>query len=353
MKKKILSVLVAAMLVFTMVACGNGANDGGADEPAGTVGEAPAGMRSLADPNFEFTHVPQRDEYRIFITYKLVHAWYDAIYAGVQAAIADFAEMGVVIDYEWVAPIEPDAVDQVNTIETAIGQGWDMIVVDVTQEELTSAAVNSAIDAGIPVAIFAGSDLPDTDRSFFVGNNDNYGDGAAIARAVAEAMGGEGQIAILSGTIGAPSHEHRLSAFKEVLAEFPDIEIVDEQRDNDFVENAVQITEAWLQAFPELGGILANNMSNPVGAAAAISDAGRDGIVLGGMDHDLRYLEYLRDGVAYIAQVQNCFDMGYKMIYYAVMTIDGETVPEVTDVGSTSVFQADAQRFIDLLFGSN
>ena len=360
--KKALSLLVVMIMILGLLAaCGQDTNEeaetNGEDnqvEQTEPEGAAPAGIRSLADPDFEFTHVPQRDEYSIFMTYKLVHAWYDAIYAGVRAAVADFAEMGVHIDYEWVAPIEPDAVDQVNAIETAIGQGWDLIAVDVTQVELATAAVNSATEAGIPVATFASADLPDTDRAFFVGNHNNHGDGAALARAVADEIGGEGQIAILSGTIGAPSHEDRLEAFLEVLEEYPDIEIVDEQRDNDFVENAVQITEAWLQAFPDLDGILANNMSNPVGAAAAIADAGLGGqIIIGGMDHDLRTLEYLRDGYIHIAQVQNCFDMGYKMVYYAVMTIDGYDVPEITDVGSTSVFKDDAQFYIDLLFGDN
>ena len=41
---------------------------------------------------------------------------------------------------------------------------------------------------------------------------------------------------ILSGTMGAASHEERLQGFKDTIAEYPDIEIVDEQRDNDAVE---------------------------------------------------------------------------------------------------------------------
>ena len=68
------------------------------------------------------------------------------------------------------------------------------------------------------------------------------------------------------------------------------------------------------------------------------------------MDHDLRTLEYLKDGTLYVAQVQNCYDMGYKMIWNAVKTIDGETVEEVTDVGSSSVYADQAQEFIDMLF---
>jgi len=33
-----------------------------------------------------------------------------------------------------------------------------------------------------------------------------------------------------------------------------------------------------------------------------------------------------------VAQVQNCYDMGYKLIYNAIKTIDGEKVEESTAV---------------------
>ena len=229
-----------------------------------------------------------------------------------------------------------------------------MIAVDVNQPESTAKAINDAVSAGVPVATFASSDVEGCDRTFFVGNTDNYGDGCALAKAVCEQMGGKGQIAILSGTMGAASHEERLQGFKDTIAEYPDIEIVDEQRDNDAVEKAISITESWLQAYPNLGGILCNNMSNPVGACQAVKDAGKSGeIVIGGMDHDLRTLEYLKDGTLYVAQVQNCYDMGYKLIYNAVKTIDGETVEESTAVGSTSVYADDADKYIEMLYGDS
>ncbi len=206
--------------------------------------------------------------------------------------------------------------------------------------------------AGVKAATFASSDIDDCDRAFFVGNTDNYGDGCALAKAVCEQMGGKGQIAILSGTMGAASHEERLKGFYDTIAEYPDIEVVDEQRDNDTVEKAISITESWLQAYPNLGGILCNNMSNPVGACKAVKDAGKSGqIVIGGMDHDLRTLEYLKDGTLYVAQVQNCYDMGYKLIYNAVKAIDGEAVEDSTNVGSTSVYAADADKYIEMLYG--
>lgn len=359
MKKRFLHVILGLAIVGgALTGCSSSQktvaeNPGTQAEAASTQasGNTQKGKTELADESFDTSYAPKKDTYKIYCTYKNIHSWYDAIEAGVKAAVSDFEEKGVTIDYEWYAPIEPDAVDQVNSIETAVGQGWDLIAVDVNQPETTIPAINAAVDAGIPVATFASSDLPDSKRAFFTGNNDNYGDGAALAKAVAEEMGGKGQIAILSGTIGAASHEERLKAFYDVLGEYPDIEIVDEQRDNDYVEKAIQITESWMQAYPELGGILCNNMSNPVGACQAVVDAGKGGsIIVGGMDHDLRTFNYLNDGSLYVAQVQNCYDMGYKMVYNAVKTIDGEEVEPITNVGSTSVFKEEAQKYIDLLY---
>lgn len=345
MKRKVISALLVGAMAMSAFSVG-----------AMAAENAVADASGLADKEFDTSYQPAKDKYSLYFTYKLVHAWYDAIEVGVKGAVADLAEKGVEVDYEWYAPVNPDAQDQVNSIETAIGQGWDMILVDVNQEALTQAAVNEATQAGIPVGLFASADLPDTDRAFFVGNNDNYGDGASIARATYEKMleNGKTQVAFLAGTIGATSHESRLQAFKDVAEEYPEIEIVDEQRDNDFVEEAITITEAWLSSYPELGGILCNNMSNPVGACQAVSDAGKAGeIVIGGMDHDLRTLKYLEDGTLYVACIQNCYDMGYKAVYYAIESLDGVEVPDVTDVGSSLAFQEDAQTYIDILFAES
>ncbi|BDF35333.1 substrate-binding domain-containing protein [Extibacter muris] len=355
MKKRIISLLLVAAMVLAMAGCGSkdeGKSDSKSEEKKTEDTQEAANAKALADQDFDTSYEPKKDEYKIYCTYKLVHAWYDAIEVGVKAAVADFKDRGVTIDYEWYAPVEPDAVDQVNSIETAVGQGYDLVAVDVNQIETTQPAVDDAVDAGVKVALFASSDIPDSERSFFVGNNDNYGDGAAIAEAVCEKMGKKGKIAFLSGTIGASSHEQRLEAFYDTVEKYPDIEVVDDQRDNDFVEKAIEITEAWMQAYPDLNGILCNNMSNPVGACQAVKDAGKSGeVIIGGMDHDLRTFNYLKDGTLYVAQVQNCYDMGYKLIYNAVKCIDGEDVDEITDVGSTSVYQDQADEYIDMLFG--
>jgi len=189
MKKRIISLLLIAVMVLGMVGCGSSseepAEDAAVEEEASTE---VANAKALADQNFDTSYEPAKDTYKIYCTYKLVHAWYDAIEVGVKAAVEDLASKGVTVDYEWYAPVEPDAVDQVNSIETAVGQGYDMILVDVNQVETTRPAINDAVAAGVKVGLFASSDVEDCDRAFFVGNTDNYGDGAALAEAVCEKM---------------------------------------------------------------------------------------------------------------------------------------------------------------------
>ena len=156
------------MMVMAMAAAMIGTMTGSVNVYAAKAGDSATGKTELADADFDTSYQPKKDSYKIYCTYKNIHSWYDAIKCGVDAAgIADFAEKGVEIDYEWYGPAEPDAVDQVNSIETAIGQGYDLIAVDVNQPETTAKAVDEAVAAGIPVATFASSDIEDCDRSIF------------------------------------------------------------------------------------------------------------------------------------------------------------------------------------------
>ena len=186
MKKRLMAITFAALMATSMM---------GSTVFAATDGGSVAGKTSLADADFDTDYQPQKDEYKIYCTYKNIHSWYDAIKTGVDAAVADLKDKGVTIDYEWYGPAQPDAVDQVNSIETAVGQGYDLIAVDVNQADTTAKAIDTAVDAGVKVATFGTVDVPDCKRSFFVGNDDPYGDGEALAKAVCEKMGGKGQIA--------------------------------------------------------------------------------------------------------------------------------------------------------------
>lgn len=101
------------MMVMAMAAAMIGTMTGSVNVYAAKAGDSATGKTELADADFDTSYQPKKDSYKIYCTYKNIHSWYDAIKCGVDAAVADFAEKGVEINYEWYGPAEPDAVDQV------------------------------------------------------------------------------------------------------------------------------------------------------------------------------------------------------------------------------------------------
>lgn len=375
--KKLFCLLMAVALVFSLAACGGG-GDKNADSTEPTATPAPTNDNAgIAKPNEEDTgnekvdsavssglklgdYEPQKTEYNFYFTYKVIHAWWDAVGLGLADAAQQYADKGITINYEYVAPVSPDAVDQVNRLEEAAGRNFDVIGVDVADIEVVTPTINNLISQGQKVMTFSSSDATKEDgcnRIAYVGNTHNYQDGVDLTEALCEKLDYKGKIAILVGTHGAPCHEDRARGAQDVIAKYPDMEVVDIQYDNDSVENALTYAEGFLKQYPDLAGIVCCNMGNPVGAAQAVVDAGKEGeIVIVGMDHDERALEYLRDGVIYALGVQDCYAMGFDTIQVAIKIADGlevgeDTYPEQTEEITTVIYQADAQAMLDKLYG--
>lgn len=320
----------------------------------GSVEDAVSFDRELDD------YQPAKDEYNFYFTYKLIHPWWDAVGLGLEDAQAKYAEKGITVNYEYVAPVTPSATDQVSRLEEAAGRNFDVLGVDVADIDVVTPTINNLINSGVKVMTFSSSDATKEDgceRIAYVGNTHNYQDGADLTEALCEKLNYEGKVAILVGTQGAPCHEDRAKGAQDVLAQYDGMEVVDVQYDNDSVENALTLAEGFIKQYDDLDGIICCNMSNPVGAAQAVVDAGKqDQITIVGMDHDQRALEYLRDGVIYALGVQDCYSMGFDTIQVAIKIADGlepgdDTYPEQTEEKTTIVYQADAQTMLDTLYG--
>ena len=122
----------------------------------------------------------------------------------------------------------------------------------------------------------------------------------------------------------------------------------------DSVDRAYELTLQILKDNPDLDGIVCCNMSNPVGAARAVTETGSN-VVIVGMDHDKEALHYLKNGVIYCLGVQDCFSIGFDTIQVAVKIADdnqpGELFPEKTDETTTIIYQEDAAIMLELLYG--
>jgi len=301
------------------------------------------------------SYVPQRDHYNFYFTYKTVHAWWDAVAMGMEDAQRQYLDRGVKITYEYMAPATASAEDQKQRLLTAAEGEYDVIGVDVADETVVSPVLDELVDSGVRVMTFSSSDaVPGCKRIAYVGNTHNYDDGAKLTSALCEKLGGKGKVAVLVGTKGAPCHEERASGAKDVIAEYPDMEIVAIEYDQDSVELAYELTRSILKQYPDLTGMICCNMSNPVGAARAVKETGCD-VVIVGMDHDKEALHYLQDGTIYCLGIQDCYSIGFDTLQVAVKIADGvkpgELYPEKTEEHTTIVYQQDAQAMLGLLYG--
>ena len=301
------------------------------------------------------SYKPQKDKYNFYFTYKIVHPWWDAVALGMEEAQRQYLKKGITVTYEYQAPEAASARDQKERLSQVKKEDYDIIGVDVADEEIISPVLDELAAEGAKVMTFSSSDAKTgCKRIAYVGNTHNYQDGADLTQALCKKLDYKGKVAILMGSKGAPCHEDRARGAKDTVAKYPDMEVVAFEYDMDSVENAYKLTLDILDKYPGLDGIICCNMSNPVGAARAISEKGSNTVIVG-MDHDKEALHYLNDGVIYCLGVQDCFSIGFDTLQVAVKIADGnrpgDLYPEKTDEITTVIYQEDAASMLEILYG--
>ena len=303
---------------------------------------------------------PQKREYNFYFTYKIVHAWWDAVALGMEDAVRQYEEKGIRITFDYRAPEAMSAYDQIQRIKKAAALNeYDVIGVDVADIDIVTPVINQIIADGHKVMTFSSSDSGKENgcnRIAYVGNTHNYKDGMDLAEALCFTLNFKGQVAMLVGNVGAPCHEERAMGARYVFDKYSDINLVDVKYDEDSDVNAYNLTKEFLEKYPDLDGIICCNMSNPVGAGRAVEEAGKAGkVIIVGMDHDERAIKYLRDGIIYALAIQDCYSIGFDTITTAVKIADGilpgSLYPEKKEETTTVFYQKDAASLLRSLYG--
>ncbi len=338
--------ILALSLVVALASSGYSADTGTDAEDSESVVDF---EHSLDD------YVPAKKKYNFYFTYKIVHPWWDAVALGMEDAQKKYLEKGIVITYEYMAPNAASYEDQIKRLSEAEKGDYDVIGVDVADEEKISPVLDEMVDAGYKVMTFSSSDASaDCKRIAYVGNTHNYQDGADLTQALCEKLGYKGKVGILVGSYGAPCHEDRAKGAKDTIAKYPNMEIAAVEYDMDSIDKAHELAVKMLKDNPDIAGFVCCNMSNPVGTARAVTELGSKAVIVG-MDHDQEALRYLKDGVIYCLGVQDCYSIGFDTLQVAVKIADGnlpgDLFPNKTDESTTIIYQEDAAPILEVLYG--
>lgn len=324
-------VLAAAMLATSLFGCSSPAASSSSAAPASSAAESVASEAPAASSAAATTATYAKTEYNLVFIPKLVHEWYEDVKVGIEKAVTELKAQGITVNYTWDAPAQAVVTDQIAKIEAAAAKKPDGISIAVIDAAATTTVINDMVKQGINMSTFD-CDAVDSQRMYYCGHSKNYEDGLEMATRLAKQLNEEGEVAVLAGTLSAINHQERVKGFKDGIAKYPKMKIVDSQADEDSIETSISVTEGYLTAYPNLKAIFGCNAASPIGAARAVKDAGKVGkILIVGMAENQEAMNFVKDGTIFCTLKQDVPTYGYNSVFNMLLIADGKAPKTVAD----------------------
>ena len=176
---------------------------------------------------------------------------------------------------------ELSATKQRATIDNMAAQQWDIVAIQTFGIGTLNDPVSKMIDAGTPVIAMDTMMAPEGQLALhtFIAP-DNVFMGSITAQTLFDAIGGEGQVVMTQGALGHTGAQGRAQGFRQVLANYPNIELVDEQPADWDVTKVARIWDSLLTKFPDLKGGFFHNDDMALAANNVIKSNASFGFVM-------------------------------------------------------------------------
>jgi ribose transport system substrate-binding protein len=179
--------------------------------------------------------------------------------------------------------IQRAAVDQIAT------QTWDFVAIQPFSIGTLVEPVSALIGAGIPFVdmdtLLAPIDQLDSIGVLSFIAPDNVFMSESVVTELVRQMGGEGKIAHTWGAQGHTGAQGRAQGFYNIIAQYPNIEVVDDQPADWDVTRVAEIWESVLNRHPDLKAGFLHNDDMALAARNVVVNAGLgDQVLLGGID---------------------------------------------------------------------
>ena len=300
--KKMLALLLAVAMIFSMVACGAGEKKG--------------------DDKFEIVVVPKDSS----------NPWFVRMDTGVKEYAAAHPELNV---YQ-KGTDQIDATLQAQLVEDLIAQGVDAICVVPVDIQSIDPVLKKAKDAGIVVIAHEGSALTNVDYDIEAFSNAGYGQ--FIMDNLAMAMGEEGVYTTMVADLTNGSHNEWADAAVAYQKEaYPNMTLLEAQprvESHDNGDTAYNVAKECIKAYPELKGIMGTSSFDAPGVARAIDELGlNDQFFTTGTGMPADNAALLKSGTIKSLTLWDPAVAGQAMISLAVKVLNGETISGTVDLG--------------------
>lgn len=222
---------------------------------------------------------------------------------------------------------------QLSQTQSLAARDVDAIIINPVDTAATGSMTEVAVENGIPLIYVnrqpEGGDL-ENDGVVFVGSDQKLS-GEMQMEALAEMLGGEGNVAIMLGELSSGATHQRTDGVKEVAAEYPGIQIVAEQPADYQRTEAIDLMTNWVVGGQEIDAIAANNDEMAIGALNAMRQLGisPNEILVGGIDATRDALESMQRGELAVTVFQDPVGQGGGAVKAAIALAEGEEVEDI------------------------
>lgn len=221
---------------------------------------------------------------------------------------------------------ELSATKQRSAIDNMATQKWDFVAIQTFGIGTLNDPIKKVIDAGTPVITMDTMMAPEGQLAIhtFIAP-DNVMMGSVVADQLMKAIGGKGNVVMTQGALGHSGAQGRAKGFKQVVANYPDVVVLDEQPADWDVTKVARIWESLLTKYPDIAGGFFHNDDMALAAHNVMKAKGREGIIIAGVDAMPPAVAAVLDGTM-LATVRNpsCRIHGWSVAAGVAAVMGGE-----------------------------
>lgn len=226
---------------------------------------------------------------------------------------------------------ELSATKQRAAVDNLATQKWDFVALQTFGIGTLNDPIKKVIDAGTPVIAMDTMMAPEGQLALhtFIAP-DNIFMGSVVTEEIMKKIGGKGNVIMTQGALGHTGAQGRAKGFKEVLAKYPDVKVLDEEPADWDVTKVARIWESLLTKHADIAGAFFHNDDMALAAHNVMKAKGREGIVIGGVDAMPPAVNAVLDGTM-VATVRNpsCRIHGWAVAAGVAAVMAGEGGKEI------------------------
>lgn len=314
--KKFASILLSLAMMASMSACG------GAPTASSSSSEVAAGGSSVSSD----VSVAEGDRKPLKIGISvpnMTNVFFLQIKEGMEKALTGPDDEVIVVD------ANGDQNKQMNDVTDMINQGCNVIGLSPINSEGVRATLEACKEAGVPVIAFnvgVAESAAELVSSTIV--SDNEESGHMCAKALAEALGGKGEIVEITFSTTTTCFLRQKGFEDEIKANYPDIKILQskdvEKATSDYSQ---PIMVDFINANPDLDGVFTINDPTARGAIAALKEADMiDKVKVVSVDGSDEGKEFIRANEMVASAAQDPALIGAQTVNVAYDLLAGKTV---------------------------